>query len=83
MMEKYRDINNKLINYYENIHDEKNLKKHLIVRDILKNEACFFKMSIDEAFSILKDLKITNVKQEYQQLISPSNYQKLRKKNLL
>lgn len=83
MMEKYRDINNKLINYYENIHDEKNLKKHLIIRDILKNEDCFFKMSIDEAFSILKDLKITNVKQEYQQLISPSNYQKLRKKNLL
>ena len=83
MMEKYQDINNKLINYYENIHDEKNLKKHLIIRDILKNEDCFFKMSIDEAFSILKDLKIENVKQEYQQLISPSNYQKLRKKNLL
>ena len=83
MMEKYQDINNKLINYYENIHDEKSLKKHLIIRDILKNEDCFFKMSIDEAFSILKDLKIANVKQEYQQLISPSNYQFLKKKGLL
>ncbi len=83
MMEKYQDINNRLINYYEDIQDKKNLKKHLIIRDILKNEACFFKMSIDEAFSILKDLKIENVKHEYQQLISPSNYQFLKKKGLL
>ena len=83
MLEKYQNINDKLINFYKNGHDEDNLQKHLIIRDILNDESCFFKMSMDEAICILTDLKIENVKYEYQQLISPSNYQFLKKKGLL
>ena len=60
MLERLKEINNSLIKL--NNGNEKELKKQLLIRDILERENCFLKMSIEYAFSILRDL---NIKEDY------------------
>ena len=56
MLEKLKKINNLLIESYSD--NEKELKKQLLIKDILEKENCFLKMSIEYAFSIFRDLNI-------------------------
>lgn len=56
MLEKLQKINVSLMEHYKN--DEKNLKIQKTISKILETEDCFFKMSIEQAFSILRELKI-------------------------
>ena len=69
MLENLKKINNVLIE--TNFNDEKELKKQLLIKEILKKENCFLKMNMKYAFSILRDLKIDeeNVKDVYCKLI--------------
>ncbi len=69
MIEKLRDINEKLISLNKN--NEKELKKQILIKKILKENDCFLKMSIENAYSILRDLKISeeNLKKVYLELV--------------
>ncbi len=69
MLEKLRLCNEKLIQYYEN--DEENLKKQKLIQKILSDSQCFFRMNIQYAYAILRDLQIKeeDLKQIYLELI--------------
>ena len=53
-----------------------NSKKYTIIQNILKNDNCFFEMSIEESHAILRDLKVKeeDLKLVYMILISKENY---------
>ena len=71
MLNRLRDINDKLINYYKdnNIECEKQLK----IKNMLLDDTCFQNIKIEVAYSILRDLKIEEkyLKAVYEQLITP------------
>jgi len=72
MIESLRKINLKLIKQYEN--NPTKLKKQLIIFNFLKHNDCFFKISIEDSYNILKDLGISNYKETYIELISCNNF---------
>ena len=65
MIEKLRKICDGLIKL------NKNEKKYLIIKKILKDEKCFMKMDIETSFAILRDLGIKddNLTNIYKELI--------------
>ena len=64
-----RLINERLIDINKN--NPKELKKYLLIKEILKNDDCFLKMDIEYAYSILRDLKFSeeDLKKVYLKLI--------------
>ena len=70
MFEKLQTINELIIS--KNSHDEENIKKHLLIREILKDKNCFLKMDIEYAYAILRDLefKEDELKDAYSQLLN-------------
>ncbi len=56
MIEKLRIINNKLIQL--NRDNIINLKKYYLIHELLKDDDCFKKISIEYAYSVLKDLEV-------------------------
>lgn len=56
MVENLIKLNQDKIKYYTSIHDEKNLKKHQIIQNILSEPKAFNKMPIEMAYGILLDL---------------------------
>lgn len=77
MIEKLKKLNNKLIEYHQN--DEEKLKRQLLIQKILGEKGCFFKMSIETAYAILKDLNISDddIREIYLDLIDFKNYNEL------
>ena len=73
MIEKLQMINSKLIQLNEN--NEINLKKYKLIEKILNDDKCFFKMNIESAYSILRDLEIpeSDLKTVYMNLIDIKN----------
>ena len=71
MLNKLRNINNKLINYYKG--NDIEYKKQLKIKNILIDDSCFQNIKIEVAYSILRDLKIAeeDLRTVYSQLISP------------
>lgn len=71
MLNKLRDINDKLINYYKD--NNKEYEKQLKIKNILMDDTCFQNIKIEVAYSILRDLKISeeDLKVVYMQLITP------------
>lgn len=69
MIEKLKELNNKII--LENQNNVKELEKQQIISKILNKENSFTNMSIEYAYSILRDLKIPEeqIKKVYEQLI--------------
>lgn len=69
MIEKLKCINEKLIKLNKNNDEE--LKKQLLIKKILEEKDCFLKISIEAAYSILRDLKIPeeDLKKVYIELI--------------
>lgn len=72
MLETLREQNSKLILKYQN--NKRMLNKQLLISNILKNNECFLKLKIEDAYNILKDLEIKNYKECYKNLISYSKY---------
>lgn len=58
MKEKLIEKNEEIINNNQNNPDL--LKKHLLIRNILNEKNCFLKMSMSKAYSILKDLGLSD-----------------------
>ena len=69
MLEKLKEINELLIE--SNDDNQNELRKQLLIKEILKKENCFLKMNIEYAFSILRDLSINeeDLKSVYCELI--------------
>lgn len=69
MIKELIKINEKLIEINKN--NPKELKKHLLIKEILKDDNCFLKMDIEYAYSILRDLKFPeeDLKKVYLKLI--------------
>lgn len=73
MLEKLRLINNKFLEIKT---DENELKKHQLIRKILNDDKCFFKMNVEQAYAILRDLDFSKeeLKEIYSELIDYKNY---------
>ena len=73
MVEVLRKLNNDLIKL--NANNEENLKKYKLIQEILSDDKCFFKMEIEYAYSILRDLGIEekDLKNVYMKLIDSNN----------
>ena len=63
--------NNELLKKYQS--GEKR-EKQLIIAKFLKSKDCFFKVRIEEAYNILKDLEFDNYEEIYLNLISYDSY---------
>jgi len=57
MRKKLIEMNEVIIS--NNQDDSDLLKRHLLIRNILNEKNCFLKMSMKEAYSILKDLGLS------------------------
>ncbi len=55
MIDKLRKINNDLL-FHAKTEEEKRIYE--IIKNILKDDSCFLKMNMDDAYGILRDLKI-------------------------
>ena len=73
MLEKIKKLNEQLIEKYKN--DLQQLEKQLLIKRILSEKNCFFKMNIETAYSILKDLEVKEdcLKEIYCELIDYKN----------
>ena len=73
MLEKLRLINNKFLEIKT---DENELKKHQLIKKILNDDKCFFKMNVEQAYAILRDLDFSEdeLKGVYSELIDYKNY---------
>ena len=73
MIEKLRHINNELI---ELSNDDYNLKKQRLIEKILSDDKCFFKISIEQAYAILRDLGLAEneLKSIYMELIDIKSF---------
>lgn len=62
MIEKLRIINEDIL---ASSKDENVINKHMIIKTIMVDDNCFFKISIEDAFAILRDLGIPEEDVEY------------------
>lgn len=74
MIDELRKINNELIN--KNANDLEELKKQKIISELLKDDNCFFKIGIEVAYAILRDLGISEgeLSVKYMDLIDAKHY---------
>ena len=75
MLNKLREKNIELEQKFLNQNDDKNVTIQRVISQLLKDEKCFLKMSIEHAYGILREL---NVKPEmyekiYLELTKPKN----------
>lgn len=56
MLNKLRERNCELIEKFTNENNEKEQSIQLIIQELLKNEKCFFDLSMEESYKILKCL---------------------------
>ena len=56
------------------IEELENLKKYRLIEELLKDDACFFKINSSIAYSILIELDIDNPLDYYKKLISYKEY---------
>ena len=69
LLDKLRDQNTKLLYISEKNNDQSAISKHLVIKELLKFDNCFQRLSIEEARTILETLKVTDWKQTYAQLL--------------
>lgn len=74
MLEKLRKLNDSILNCCKN--NEEKYNKHILIKKILTEDNCFFKMNVEQAYSILRELNIDekSLKSVYCSLIDSSNY---------
>ena len=74
MVEKLRELNEKLINNYQD--DPVNLEKQKLIKEILNEDKFIFKIDIETAYAILRDLTIKeeDLEKVYSELIDINNY---------
>lgn len=73
MLNELRALNE---TYIKKASNDDELKKQMLIKELLKNDRCFFKISIKDAYSILRDLRIKQDKLKivYEKLIEESDF---------
>lgn len=73
MLNELRALNE---TYIKKASNDDELKKQMLIKELLKNDRCFFKISIKDAYSILRDLRIKQDKLKivYEKLIEEINF---------
>ncbi len=66
----------KMLENANTIEDLEELKKYRLIEELLKDDACFFKINSSIAYSILIELDIDNPLDYYKNLISYKEYLK-------
>lgn len=56
MLNKLRELNEKQLKKYEKEGSFKNITAQKIIKELLKPEDCFFKMTIEQAYTIFREL---------------------------
>ena len=71
MINMLRKLNNELLNYYDV--NSKEYELQLKIKNILTDDTCFYRIKIETAYAILRDLGIheSDLKIVYKQLIKP------------
>ena len=72
MIDTLRSINRDLMNRYDK--NPRKLEHQLMIANFLKYNDCFFRITIEDAFKILKELEISNCEETYITLVSFDNY---------
>lgn len=74
MLKELKTINERLISIYKNSPND--LKKQILIKEILQDSNCFFNIDIAIAYQILRDLKFPEdkIKEVYLELIDSQNY---------
>ena len=74
MLQKVREVTNRLL-LSESISAEKKIRLELI-KNILKDDQCFFKIDVDTAYKIIRDLGFSHEETIgiYKELISSKNF---------
>lgn len=74
MLKELKTINERLISIYKNSPND--LKKQILIKEILQDSSCFFNIDIAIAYQILRDLKVPEdkIKEVYLELIDSQNY---------
>lgn len=69
MLSKLQELNEEIIK--RNLHNKEEYDKHILIRKLLQDKECFQKITIEQAYAILRDLHIEeeNLKQIYMSLI--------------
>ena len=69
MIKRLQELNEEIIKH--NLNNKKEYDKHIMIRRILQEKDCFLKMSIEQAYAILRDLHIDeeNLNKVYMNLI--------------
>lgn len=65
MIEKFRSINEDILATSK---DEEILNRHMIIKIILLDDNCFFKMNVEDAYAIMRDLGIPETELKYMYL---------------
>ena len=75
MINKLRHQNKKLIAEYSNGNNEKALLTQKVISNLLKDDDCFLKLNINEAYTLLTELKVSSNKlqETYISLIKPKD----------
>lgn len=73
MINKLIELNNKLIE--SSISNEQEYQKQILISKLLKEPNCFMRMSIEQAYGLLRDLKVPEekLKNIYSELIDINN----------
>lgn len=74
MVDRLKELNEKLINNYQD--DHVNLEKQKLIKEILNEDKFIFKIDIETAYQVLRDLTIKeeNLEKVYTELIDIDNY---------
>jgi hypothetical protein len=69
MLNRLQELNEEILK--RNLHNKKEYDKHLLIRKLLQDKNCFQKLTIEQAYAVLRDLYIEeqNLKQIYMSLI--------------
>lgn len=70
MMNKLREQNKLMLYKYSKENNAKEIAKHTIIGELLKSDDCFQKLSLDEAYTILKSLNVDDWKEMYVKLVN-------------
>ncbi len=73
MLDKLIAINDKLLLIGKK--NNRDIEKHLLIKELLQDKQCFFKLDIETSYAILRDLgfKEDELKMVYLELISAKN----------
>ena len=75
MLNKLRSKNIELLEKYTSQNDEKNIALQRVISQLLKDDDCFLKMSIEHAYAVLRELNVKPdiYEQIYLELTKPKN----------